>query len=65
MTKFILISILHHSEPADPDLLAWIIHTLRWLFGGDPRLLIGAIFVIIVSIPIGILIANRFFARPD
>jgi hypothetical protein len=65
MTKFILISILHHSDPADPDLLEWILHTLRLLFGEDPRLLGGVIFAIIVSIPVGILIVNRLFARPD
>ncbi len=58
-------SLLHHSEPADPDLLEWMIHTLRWLLGGDPRLVGGVIFAIIVSIPMGILIGNRLFDRPD
>ena len=53
-----LLSILaHHSEPADPELLEWIIHQLDALLGVGPIAMVVALGLVIVAIPVSIMVA--------
>ena len=53
-----LLSILaHHSEPADPELLEWIIHQLDALLGVGPVAMVVALGLVIVAIPVSIMVA--------
>ena len=51
-----LLSILaHHSEPADPELLEWIIHQIDALVGVGPVAMVVALGLVIVAIPVAIM----------
>ena len=62
-----LLSILaHHSEPADPKLLEWIIHQVDALLGVGPVAMVVALGLVIVAIPVAIMavyLALRFRQR--
>ena len=47
----------HHSEPGDPELLAWIQHTIDDLIGLGPAAAVGVLGLVIVAIPLTVLIA--------
>jgi hypothetical protein len=52
-----LLSILaHHSEPADPVLLEWIIHQVDALLGVGPVAMVVALGLIIVAIPVAVMV---------
>ncbi len=41
----------HHSEPTDPELLNWLVHTIDSIVGVGPVLMLAAIGVVVVAIP--------------
>ena len=47
----------HHSEPGDPELLAWIQHTIDDLVGLGPAAAAGVLGLVIVAIPLAVLVA--------
>lgn len=53
----------HHSEPGDPELLAWIQHTIDDLVGLGPAAAVGVLGLVIVAIPLAVL-AAFFLRRP-
>ena len=34
--KFLLVSILHHSEPVDPELMTWVLNMFKQIFNLSP-----------------------------
>ncbi len=56
---------LHHSEPADPDLINWLLDSLDNLVELSSNVLLLVIFGFIILIPIFILLFYKFLsARP-
>ncbi|MBA13149.1 MAG: hypothetical protein CL751_04265 [Chloroflexi bacterium] len=56
--------LLHHSEAADPELIALMMDYLSHIFDFSPIILILSIMMIIIIIPvIGIIIFNMFTKR--
>ena len=49
--------LLHHSEPADPTLLAWIRDQIDALLGVGPPVLVIGLGVVIVALPVAIGVA--------
>ena len=47
----------HHSEPGDPELLAWIQHTIDDLVGLGPAAAASVLGLVIVAIPLAVLVA--------
>jgi hypothetical protein len=45
----------HHSEPADPELLEWIIHQVDALLGVGPVAMVVALGLVIVAIPVAVM----------
>ncbi len=45
----------HHSEPADPELLEWIIHQVDALLGVGPIAMVVALGLVIVAIPVAVM----------
>ena len=61
----LLSGILHHSEPADPDLINWLLDSFENLIGLSSNVLLWIIFVFIVLVPIFIFLFYRIFSpRP-
>ena len=61
----LLTGFLHHSEPANPDLINWLLDSFENLVDLSPNVLLAVIFVFIVLIPILILLFYKFFSsRP-
>ena len=61
----LLSGILHHSEPADPDLINWLLDSFENLIGLSSNVLLSIIFLFLVLIPIFILLFYRIFSpRP-
>jgi hypothetical protein len=58
---FLFTILTHHSEPADPVLMGWLIDTIRHMIGGDSTTALVVIFLVIVSIPLGVVAAYKFF----
>lgn len=44
----------HHSEPADSELLEWLVHTLDSILGQGPLVMVVVIGVIVIAIPLAI-----------
>jgi hypothetical protein len=44
----------HHTEPADPELLRWLTHTIDSLLGLGPLVVVVAVAVVIVAFPLGL-----------
>ena len=58
----ILFTILsHHSEPGDTELMSWLIDKVKHLVGGDSTLALLVLFLLILTIPLGILAAYKLF----
>ncbi len=47
----------HHSEPGDPELLAWIQHTIDDMVGLGPTAAATVLGLVIVAIPLAVLVA--------
>jgi hypothetical protein len=62
---FLLSFPLHHSEAADPDLMAWLIDKLTHVFGGDLTTISIVLLIVIILIPITIVISRRLFDTAD
>jgi len=45
----------HHSEPADPELLEWIIHQADALLAVGPVVMVVALGLVIVAIPVAVM----------
>ena len=41
----------HHSEPSDPELLRWIIHTIDSILGWGPAAFVVPIAVLLLAFP--------------
>ena len=59
--RILLASLLHHSEPADPDLIDWILEWFDLLIGGNSLIVIILIGALIFLIPISVLVFYRLF----
>ena len=46
----------HHSEPGDPELLAWMQHTIDDLVGLGPAAAVGVLGLVILAIPLAVLV---------
>jgi hypothetical protein len=44
----------HHTEPADPELLRWLIHTIDSILGLGPLPVVLAIAIVIAAFPLGL-----------
>ena len=49
----------HHSEPTDPELVTWLVHTIDSIVGFGPVVMLAAIGVVVIAIPA----ALAYFAR--
>ena len=47
----------HHSEPGDPELLAWIQHTIDDMVGLGPAAAVGVLGLVILAVPLAVLAA--------
>ena len=50
----ILPVLLHHSEPADPTLLAWIMQRIDHILGLEPATIVLILGALIVSFPVAL-----------
>lgn len=58
---FLFTILTHHSEPGDPDLMGWLIDTIKHMIGGDSTTALVVLFLVIISIPIGVVVAYKLF----
>lgn len=58
---FLFTILSHHSEPGDPELMSWLIDTVKHLVGGDSTLALLVIFILILTVPLGIVAAYKLF----
>ena len=61
--KILLASLTHHSDPADPDLIDWVLEWFNLLVGGNSLIIIVLILAIIFLIPISVLLFYRLFDK--
>ena len=55
---------LHHSEPADPDLINWLLDSFENSVGLSSNVLLLGLLIFIVLIPVFILVLYKSFSRP-
>ena len=53
----------HHSEPGDPELMAWIQHAIDDLVGLGPAVMAGLLGLVVVAIPL-VVVALFLLLRP-
>ncbi|MFL2759787.1 MAG: hypothetical protein ACJ0BG_02135 [Dehalococcoidia bacterium] len=58
---FLFTVLAHHSEPGDPDLMSWLIDTIKHLIGGDSTLALLVLFLVIIAVPLAIVVAYKLF----
>ena len=58
---FLFTILSHHSEPGDPELMSWLIDTVKHLVGGDSTLALLVLFLLILTVPVGIVAAYKLF----
>ena len=44
----------HHSEPTDPELLEWLVHTVDLVLGQGPVVMVVLIGVVVLLVPLAI-----------
>ena len=49
-----LFVLAHHTEPADPELLRWLTHTIDSILGLGPLPVVLAIAIVIAAFPLGL-----------
>ena len=55
---------LHDSEPADPDLINWLLDSFENSVGLSSNVLLLGLLIFIVLIPVFILVLYKSFSRP-
>jgi len=65
LMKFLLVSILHHSEPVDPELMTWVINMLKQIFHLSPWHFAIAVGVVIIAVPVGLILLRHIFGYSE
>ena len=63
--KFLLVSILHHSEPVDPELMTWVLNMFKQIFNLSPWHFAIIVAFVVLAIPIGLFLSKHIFGYTD
>ena len=63
--KFLLVSILHHSEPVDPELMTWVINMFKQIFNLSPWHFAIIVGFVLLAVPVGLFLSRYIFGYTD